>query len=319
MVLVALACGGGLFYYAKMPTTFAPTPQSFVIERGQTGAQVIQMMTQRKMVTSPFLFSLVLKFSGRSSQIKAGSYEISSPVTPYQLIQKLTDGDVQSATWTLIEGWNMKDIRLSLAKNPHIRHDSATMSDAELLKAIGVKEPGLEGVFFPDTYHFSKQSSDVAVLKRAYALMQKNLQQAFAAKAADNPIKTPYELLILASIVEKETGKPSDRELIAGVFANRLRIGMRLQTDPTVIYGMGERYKKGGRIETTVDTIYNTYTRAGLPPTPIAMPGRAALFAAALPAKTKAMYFIGKRTGESHFSETLAEHNRAINIYLRGR
>lgn len=318
-LFIVLASGGWLYYYATTPVYFVPAVQSVLIEPGQTAGQVINTLAQRKLLTQPFWFVQLVRMMGKGSKIKAGSYEFHSPLTPWQLLQKITDGDVESSVATIIEGWRWQDIRRVLNQDPNLRHETANMSDAEIVTALGISENHLEGAFFPDTYHYTKGSSDLDLLKRAYQLMQRHLDQAWQARTPDVPLTSPYELLVMASLVEKETGKASDRELIAGVFANRLRIGMRLQTDPSVIYGMGENYKGAVRkVDLLKDTPYNTYTRAGLPPSPIAMPGRAALFAAAQPAKTRALYFVAKGDGSSHFSETLLEHNRAVNTYIRG-
>ncbi|HEY0820786.1 MAG TPA: endolytic transglycosylase MltG, partial [Rhizobacter sp.] len=220
------------------------------------------------------------------------------------------------ATVRLIEGWTFRQFRAELAKAPDLKQTTATMSEAELMAAIGAPGMPAEGRFYPDTYAFSKGASDLAVLKRAHRAMQRQLDAAWAERAPDTPLKSADDLLKLASIVEKETGAAKDRGLVAGVFINRLRIGMPLQTDPTVIYGLGERFDGNLRkVDLLTDGPYNTYTRGGLPPTPISMPGRASLLAAVRPDKTRALYFVAKGDGSSHFSESLAEHNRAVTQY----
>ncbi len=240
-------------------------------------------------------------------------------MTPLQLLAKLTDGDVTSATLTLVEGWNWRQVKAALARHPDLRHDAAQLSDAELLAKLGITEASIEGLLFPDTYHFAKQSSDLQVLKRAHEALQKQLAAAWEVRSANLPLSKPYEALILASIIEKETGAAKDRAMIASVFHNRLRIGMRLQTDPTVIYGLGEASDGNLRkIHLETDSPYNSYTRGGLPPTPIAMPGVASLLAATNPAQSKALYFVAKGDGSSYFSSTLAEHNQAVRRYLLG-
>ena len=219
---------------------------------------------------------------------------------------------------SVIEGWTFKQMRDALNANPDIIHDTVNLSDVEILQRIGAAEYQPEGLFFPDTYYFSAGSSDLRIFKRAYQTMQKRLQEAWLARAADLPLQTPYQALILASIVEKETGTPSDRAMIAGVFVNRLRKGMLLQTDPTVIYGMGDNYKGNIRKrDLLADTIYNTYTRPGLTPTPIALPGVAAMQAALHPAQTDALYFVSRGDGSSEFSSTLTAHNRAVDRYQK--
>jgi UPF0755 protein len=221
---------------------------------------------------------------------------------------------------TIVEGWNWRQVRQALAKAENLKPDSRALPDDALMAQLGRPGVAPEGRFYPDTYSYAKGSSDLAVLQRAMKAMDKHVQQAWALRQPDASLKSPEEALILASIVEKETGKGSDRQLISGVFNNRLRIGMRLQTDPTVIYGLGEAFDGNlRRVHLTSDTPWNTYTRAGLPPTPIAMPGKSALLAAVQPAKTPALYFVAKGDGSSHFSATLDEHNRAVNRYQRGQ
>jgi UPF0755 protein len=244
-------------------------------------------------------------------------------VTPYEVLQKLALGDVNESVATIIEGWTFKRMRAELDANPSLKHDTAGMSDAALLAAIGASGPQAasgEGLFFPDTYLFDKGTSDLNVYRRAYRLMQQRLDAAWAARAPGLPYHSPYEALTMASLIEKETGKASDRPLVSAVLANRLRIGMPLQTDPAVIYGLGDSYD--GRLrkrDLLSDTPYNTYTRRGLPPTPIALPGIASLQAALNPAPTSALYFVSRGDGTSVFSNTLGDHNRAVDKYIRGQ
>jgi len=240
------------------------------------------------------------------------------PVSMLELLEIISQGKVSQRQASVIEGWTFKQFRDALNANPDISHDTATLTDAEILQRIGAAETHPEGLFFPDTYYFSGGSSDLLIFKRAYQTMQKHLQQAWLARAPDLPLQNPYQALILASIVEKETGTPSDRSMIAGVFVNRLRKGMLLQTDPTVIYGMGEKFDGNLRKRDLLkDTAYNTYTRRGLTPTPIALPGVAALQAAMHPAQTDALYFVSRGDGSSQFSSTLTAHNRAVNQYQK--
>lgn len=242
---------------------------------------------------------------GLSAQLKSGNYAFKSGITPYEVLQKIARGDVNEYVATVIEGWTLQKMRSELDGNPALAHDTAGMSDVDLLRAIGASEVDkacAEGLFFPDTYLFDKGTSDLTVYKRAYRTMQKRLAEAWATRAPNLPYKTPYDALIMASIVEKETGRASDRPLVAAVFANRLRIGMPLQTDPSVIYGLGPAYDghlKKKDLQT--DTPYNTYTRMGLPPTPIALPGVAALNAALNPAASSALYFVARGDGSSFF------------------
>lgn len=236
------------------------------------------------------------------------------------LLQKLARGEESLKALTLVEGWNWRQVRAALAREEFLRQESAGMDDAALMQALGRPGVAPEGRFFPDTYTYAKGSSDLAVLRRALHAMDRRLADVWALRSADTPLKSPDEALTLASIVEKETGRAADRAQIAGVFTNRLRIGMLLQTDPTVIYGLGEKFDGNlRRRDLQTDTPWNTYTRAGLPPTPIAMPGKAALMAAVQPSQTKALYFVARGDGTSHFSASLDEHNRAVNRYQRGQ
>jgi len=260
------------------------------------------------------------RVSGQARLIKAGSYELVPGTTPRKLLRMLVRGEEALKSVTLVEGWTFLQVRAALQKEEQLVPDTIGLSPDMIMAKL--EKPGLhpEGRFFPDTYTYAKGSSDLAVLRRAARAMDKRLAAAWALRSPDSPLKTPNEALILASIVEKETGKPSDRPQIGGVFTNRLRIGMLLQTDPTVIYGLGAQFDGNLRKrDLLLDTPYNTYTRAGLPPTPIAMPGKAALLAAVQPAPTKALYFVARGDGSSQFSASLDEHNRAVNKYIRGQ
>jgi len=270
-------------------------------------------------VNASLLFSW-FRLSGQARQIRAGNYEIAPGTSPRSLLRMLVLGEEALRHVTFPEGLRFSQIRAALARAHMLKPDSRDLSDAQIMERIGLPGVHPEGRFFPDTYSYGKGSSDLLVLQRAAKAMDKRLAQVWAQRSADLPIRTPEEALILASIVEKETGKASDRPLIAGVFVNRLRIGMRLQTDPTVIYGLGDRFDGDLRKrDLLADTPYNTYTRAGLPPTPIAMPGKAALLAVVQPARTPALYFVARGDGSSQFSATLEEHNRAVDKFIRGR
>src|SRR4051812_4193227 len=269
----------------------------------------------------PMHFEALARLLGRERDIKAGNYLLTAPITPVDLLDKLTRGDVTQADIRLIEGWTFAQFRQALDANADLRHDTKGIEDAEILKRIQATEGHPEGLFFPDTYLFARGASDLAVLRRAYRAMHRHLENEWSARAANAPYKSPYEALIMASIIEKETGRPEEREQIGGVLVNRLRIGMRLQVDPTIIYGLGASFdgnlKKAHLLE---DGPYNTYTRAGLPPTPIAMPGFASLRAALRPLKTDALYYVSRGDGTSHFSRNLNEHNQAVTKYqLNGR
>lgn len=296
----------------------APTAE-LSIEAGTTPRAVAQAWVDAGVQTSPdFLFAW-FRVSGEARRIRAGSYEIETGTTPRQLLAKLVQGDETLEQVRIIEGWTLRQLRAALAQAPHLKPTTAGWSEAQLMQALGAPGVAAEGRFFPDTYRYSRGVSDLTVLKRAHATLQRRLAETWAQRSADTPLKSADELLTLASIVEKETGLPSDRGLVAGVFINRLRIGMPLQTDPTVIYGLGERFDGNlRRRDLETDTPFNTYTRRGLPPTPISMPGLASLRATLNPAPTRALYFVARGDGSSVFSETLADHNRAVNKYQRG-
>ena len=269
---------------------------------------------------SPLLLHLWFRLSGDARQIRAGSYEIERGTTPRTLLRKLVRGEESLRSLTLVEGWTFRQLREALARAPDLRRDTATLADAAIMEQLGRMGQHPEGRFFPDTYSYAKGSSDLKLLALALRTMDRHLQSAWERRAPDSPLRAPEEVLILASIIEKETGTDADRTLIAGVFVNRLRLGMMLQTDPTVIYGMGQQFDGNLRKkDLQTDTPWNTYTRGGLPPTPIAMPGRQSLVAAVAPAATKALYFVARGDGSSVFSTNLDEHNRAVNQYQRKR
>ena len=317
-VLACLGFAGWLVWFALTPIPLASTPLEFDIRPGLGLRGAAKEMADAGVGIAPWKFSLLGRLTGKASAIKAGSYEIEHGITPWRLLAKLTRGDVSQAEIVLVEGRNFRELRATLDANPDLRHDTAGLSDKELLARIGAIEKHPEGLFFPDTYLFAKQSSDVDVLRRAYRAMQKQLQWVWVNRDTELPYASPYEALIMASIVEKETGVDADRPLVASVFVNRLRQGMLLQTDPTVIYGLGAAFDGNLRKrDLLADTPYNTYTRLGLPPTPIAMPGRASLDAALRPANSNLLYFVARGDGSSQFSKTLEEHNRAVAKYQK--
>lgn len=292
----------------------------FSIVAGSALRSATRQIAESGVPLSEFHFNLMARIAGKGTRIKAGSYEVSQGATPWEILQRITSGDVLLAEVLFVEGWTFAQMRAALDAIAELRHDTRGMSDADIMARLGAPAgTPAEGMFFPDTFLFAKGESDLKILSRAHRLMQKKLQQTWDARGEGLPYKTPYEALILASIVEKETGDPSERPTIAGVFGNRLRIGMRLQTDPTVIYGLAERFDGDLRkADLSSDTPYNTYTRGGLPPTPIAMPGKPAIWAALHPAPSKDLYFVARGDGSSQFSATLEEHNRAVNKYQRG-
>ena len=321
LLLAALAAmvGGAAAWWLGQPLALKADSIELEIEPGTSPRGVAQAAVDAGVQTDARWLYYWFRLSKQDRQIRAGNYEITAGTTPRTLLQKLVRGEESLRAITLVEGWNFRQVRAVLAKDEFLKHDTAAMSEAELMAALGKPGMAAEGMFFPDTYTFAKGSSELAVLRRALHAMERRLDEVWALRAADSPLRSPYEALTLASIVEKETGRVSDRGQIAGVFTNRLRIGMRLQTDPTVIYGLGESFDGNlRRKDLQTDTPWNTYTRAGLPPTPIALPGKASLMAAVQPEATKAIYFVARGDGTSHFSATLDEHNRAVNRYQRG-
>ncbi len=322
-VVALLAIAGGLWWLHEPMSLKLPAGTQVLdleIEPGTRAMTVAELIVASGADVQLPLLKTWFRVSGQARQIKAGSYEITLGTTPRRLLNMLVDGEEALKSITIVEGWNFSQVRAALQKAEHLTPDSIGLQPDLIMAKLG--KPGIhaEGRFFPDTYTYAKGASDLAVLKRAARAMDKRTEAAWALRSIDTPLQTPEQALILASIVEKETGKPSDRAQIAGVFSNRLRIGMPLQTDPTVIYGMGDKFDGNLRKrDLQTDTPYNTYTRGGLPPTPIAMPGNAALLAAVQPASTKALYFVARGDGSSQFSASLDEHNRAVNKYIRNR
>lgn len=316
VLAVVLAAGG--WWYAWQPLKLATPVIDFTVQRGYTMRQAAATIVRAGVQVQPDLLYWIARLSGKAALIKAGSYEVHNGITPWGLILKLSAGDVSQGEVLFVEGWNFRQVREALESHPYLLRDTVGLSEQEIMSRIGASESHPEGLFFPDTYLFDKQSSALAVLRRAYGAMKDRLAFAWEARDPSLPLGSPYELLILASIVEKETGRAEDRDLVASVFTNRLRIGMRLQTDPTVIYGLGVGFD--GRLrrrDLDTDHPWNTYTRVGLPPTPIAIPGRESLQAAIKPAKTDYLYFVSRGDGTSAFSRTLEDHNRAVDRYQR--
>jgi len=316
IILLAMLATASMIYYAYRSLPLPATPFEFDLRQGESLKGTARQMQQSGLLTHEWPFVLLARVMSKSMQLKAGNYELKHPVTPLQLLQIITQGEYSQRKIGIIEGWTFKQFRSAMDANRYIAHDTSGLSDLEILKRIGATETDPEGLFFPDTYHFTAGSSDLAVYKNAYRTMQQHLQEVWESRDSNLPFQTPYQALILASIVEKETGTPGDRSMIAGVFVNRLRKNMLLQTDPTVIYGMGDRFDGNLRKrDLLADTPYNTYTRRGLTPTPIALPGMAALQATLHPAQTDALYFVARGDGSSHFSSNLISHNRAVKKY----
>ena len=317
-LMLALASGTWLYWYAHQPLKMGVLPKTFSITPGTSLHGLAVQLEKSGIVNSPLTFRLLGRILKKSTGLKAGVYEISRPLTPLALFEKIEQGDVAQAAVQFIEGWNIREVRRALRQQDALQHLSETMSDAELLAAIGASESHVEGLFFPDTYFFAPRSTDIEILRRAYQAQRDKLMAEWKDRAPGLPYRTPYEALIMASIIEKETGEAAERPRIAAVFLNRLNLGMRLQTDPTVIYGLGPSFDGDLRKENLQrDTPYNTYTRRGLPPTPIAMPGAAAVHAALHPAQTDALYFVSRGNGSHVFSSSLDAHNRAVNRYQR--
>jgi UPF0755 protein len=315
-LVLVLIFAGWMLYFVSSPVALKDEVVEVDLRSGSSLRSISEQLVEQGVLSNAWSFELLVRSMGMAGQIKAGNYLIERGITPYDLFEIITVGKTTQAGITFIEGWTFQQMRAAMMSNDAIKHMTISYTDQQILENIGATESHAEGLFFPDTYFFSRGMSDQDILKRAYHAMQSRLNEAWEQREAGLPYKTPYEALIMASIIEKETGRADERKMIAGVFVNRLRIGMRLQTDPTVIYGMGERFDGNIRKkDLQIDTAYNTYTRSGLPPTPIAMPGLASIEAALHPAKTRALYFVGKGDGSHAFSSTLAEHNRAVVKY----
>lgn len=323
-VVGAVVVAGAFSYWAKNPITVGGAPIDFTVTPGSGVGAATQQIVAAGVPVNPVLFGLLARLTQKAGRIKAGSYELKPNTTPRRLLDQLVRGEFAQESVTIIEGWTFRQMRQALAASTALRHDSATLSDTEVMARVASdsqeyasKSP--EGMFFPDTYLFAKGASDMQILRQAHQQLISKLKAAWEARDVSLPYETPYQALVMASIVEKETGQKSERAMIAGVFVNRLKTGMLLQTDPTVIYGMGDKY--AGKIrkkDLETDTPYNTYTRPGLPPTPISLPGMQSLTAALGPAKTDALYFVSRNDGTSKFSDNLGDHNKAVNQYQRG-
>lgn len=319
VVLLLAALAGAAWYWANQPLALRSSPVDFHISAGSSLRSAITQMREAGVDVEPRLLALLARFGKAETGIKAGSYSVAEGITPRQLLGKLTRGEVTQGELILVEGWTFRQWRARLDRHADLRHETTALSEAQIAERLGLVADTLDGLLFPDTYLFDKQSSDIDLIARAARSMQRRLDGEWAQRAENLPYKTVGEALIMASIVEKETGRESDRAQVAAVFVNRLRKGMLLQTDPTVIYGLGERFDGNlHKRDLLDDTPYNTYRRSGLPPTPIAMPGLASLHAALHPANSDVLYFVARGDGSSEFSRTLDEHNRAVNKYQRG-
>ncbi len=315
--LLAIFCFSvWLYHYAKTPLSLSPEAQEIVIKPKSGLKSIANQLVEQKVLPQALPFVILGRLLGKEPSLQSGSYTLNKNINPYQLLLSLNHGKATQGSITFIEGKTFKIMREKLIKNDAVKSTITDLSDAEVMRLVGNNEPHAEGLFFPDTFYFDRGTTDMVILKRSYEGMHSKLASAWANRTANLPYKDSYEALIMASIIEKETGKASERPMIAGVFLNRLRIGMRLQTDPSVIYGMGDNYNGNIRKkDLELDTPYNTYTRRGLPPTPIAMPGLASIEAALHPETTKALYFVGKGDGSHAFSNSLAEHNANVVKY----
>lgn len=320
LILVLSLVGFAYWWVFERPVPMQSTLIDYAIEPGSSPRSIANLMHSSGIEIMPDVFVLAARASGRDKLLKAGAYEVKQGDTMWQMLERMANGDMTQVRLTIPEGWTFKQIMAALDASDMVKHDTDGLSEAEIITKLGLQTDSLEGMLYPDTYVFTPGSSDLDILRRSIKIGQQVLDDAWAERDPDLPLKSPYEALILASIIEKETGNGNDRARIAGVFANRLRIDMPLQTDPTVIYGMGDKYQ--GRIrkkDLSNDTLWNTYTRKGLPPTPIASPGKAAIMAAVNPEKHKYYYFVSRGDGTSEFSENLNLHNRAVRKYILKR
>lgn len=317
LLFVALAAAA--VWWANAPIALREATVDFRITPKSSLRSAAAQMQEAGVGINADLLALLARWQGGATGIKAGSYSVKQGITPNQLLTKLVRGEVTQGEVLLVEGWTFRQWRARLDQHPDLKHETLGLSEAEIANRLGIDGGKLEGWLLPDTYLFDKQSSDIELLARAHRAMKNKLDLAWNERAPGLPYKTPYEVLIMASIVEKETGRSDDRAQVAGVFVNRLRKGMLLQTDPTVIYGLGETFDGNLRKrDLQTDTPYNTYARSGLPPTPIAMPGLASIQAALHPSANDMLYFVARGDGSSHFSRTLDEHNKAVSKYQKG-
>lgn len=320
VLALALALGAVTYWWLHAPMAMNAPTVDLSIEPGTSVRDMAQGVQEAGVQVNPTLLYWFFRLSGQARQLRAGSYELDAQTSPVSLLSKLVRGEESLRTVTLVEGWTFEQVRRALTRAEQLQPTSAQMTPEQVMAELGRPGVAAEGRFFPDTYAYAKGSSDLAVLARAARAMDRHLDAAWTQRDPQTPLRSPDEALTLASIVEKETGAAADRARVASVFVNRLRIGMRLQTDPTVIYGLGTNFDGNlRRADLLADTPWNTYTRAGLPPTPISMPGKASLLAAVKPPPSKALYFVARGDGSSEFSATLEEHNRAVNKYQRGQ
>ncbi len=321
-LLLAMLVAGAAVWWLQRPLVPANAgqPIELTVAPGTAPQRVAEALVDAGARTPATALFAWFRLSGQARNIKAGSYEFEPGSTPRSVLGKLVRGEQALRSLVLLEGWNIREVLQAVRSSPELKQDLGGLSPAQIMERIGYPGRHPEGRFFPDTYRMVKNAPASTVLRQAAQAMDQRLAEAWAQRSATTPLRSPEEALILASIVEKETGAQSDRAQIAGVFSNRLRIGMRLQTDPSVIYGLGERFDGNlRRVDLLADTPYNSYTRTGLPPTPISMPGWNSLLAAVQPQDTRALYFVSRGDGSSHFSATLPEHNAAVRRFILQR
>lgn len=319
-LVVAAAVAGFAWHWVYSPVMLDSSPIDYTVEPGSSPRAIARTMNRQGIHVNETGFILLARLSGRAKGLKAGAYETQTGDTPWKLLERMANGDMTQARLTLVEGWTYQRIRQALRDDPDVKQTLDGVSDKELLARLGSGQASPEGLFFPDTYVFAPGTSDFDILRRAYRAQQSLLSSLWADRDPGLPLESPYQALILASLIEKETGHSADRRRVAGVFINRLRLNMPLQTDPSVIYGMGDAYHgKLHKKDLETDTAWNTYTRTGLPPTPIACPGKASLLAALHPEAHKYLYFVSRGDGTSEFSTDLASHNRAVAKYILGK
>jgi UPF0755 protein len=303
-------------HFINNPLNLPDEGITYHLKQGSSLRQLASSLAQQKIIEHEFMLKLLARQTRQDNRLKAGEYHIPAGTTPTQLLHILTSGKVVQHPITLVEGWTFNQMLAAIKRHPFLKQSLEVDNQKEVMQLIGYPEQHPEGRFYPDTYHFPRGSTDLDFLKRAFHKMEKFIASEWEKRAEDLPLKTPYEALILASIVEKETGLAAERAKISGVFIRRLKRGMKLQTDPTVIYGMGDSYQGNiRRKDLTTDTPYNTYVHRGLPPTPIAMPSGAAIRAALHPEDGDELYFVATGDGGHYFSATLEEHNRAVRKY----
>ncbi len=320
LIALSLALGAAWLDYRRFtttPLTVAETGATFDVPPGTSFAGVVRLLREQGRTAAPDVYWRLLATRLHVTQgLHAGEYALDAALTPPELLHRMAAGEVIQHKFTIVEGWTFRQLREALEREDLLQHVAHGLSEQELMTRLGVPGQPAEGRFLPETYVFAKGSSDLDLLRRAHASLARTLDEVWAGRAQDLPLTTPDEALTLASIIEKETGRADERPLIAAVFLRRLRLGMRLQTDPTVIYGLGAGFDGNlRRRDLDADTPYNTYTRAGLPPTPIALPGRAAIEAAVHPADSHALYFVARGDGSHEFTDSLDAHNRAVAKY----